>query len=578
MYTTGKSWGFLLAGLAVTACQNPSNKKEERPNIILIMADDITPEHFSCYGGKIPTPTIDSLAAQGAIFSNAYCTSAASTPSRFSILTGLYANRCTHPEFTDSLKPGEPYNLEWNVPLVNSNTTLHEVLNQAGYYTGFVGKFHLGDQNFDHPGTNGLPELAIDDNPEELQTDEKLKDFQRGLAFELKKLTGADYVASVLWKNFDEFKVKKLKFHNLEWITEGAVHFFDSVPEQKPFFLYLATTALHGPNHAKSLKVNPHYTPGGKLTDPYKYHPERHSIFDRVRATGRSANAANYGLIPFDVNDTLKFARELDRMDHYNTGAVYLDDQIKAIVNKLKQTGKDKNTLIIITADHGVEPGKSTCYEKGNKVPFIVIWPDKVKPGTRYNELVQFTDFMPTLSAVAGIAPDKQVKTDGVDFSPLLTGKGTYQRNSIYFEMGYTRAVSDGRYKYIATRYPSQVTKRITSGQQTFINHLNVLGQVHASVTLQFYPGYFDADQLYDLKTDPYEQHNLAYKPEYKAELEHMQTLLQSYLIQFNYPFDLSDTKLFSHPAYLKAVEETKNMGTRFIPWWPDAFVWPTMN
>lgn len=569
---------MVLAGLTAISCQSAKDMKNEKPNILLIMADDITPEHLGCYGGKMPTSTIDSLAAQGAVFSNAYCTSAASTPSRFSILTGLYANRCTHTEFTKNHQSGQPYNLEWNTPLTDSNNVLHEVLKEAGYYTGFVGKFHTGQLNFDTPGTNGLPDIGVDELPEATDTDGKLKAFQTIIGKQIQQLTGADYVASALWKNFDEFFMKSLKYHNLEWITEGAVNFFDSVPEKKPWFLYVATSALHGPNHASNLKQDAHFTPGGRLNEPYKYHPHRKTIFERVENAGRLVNASKYGLPPFDTNDRKSYGRELDRLDHYNTGIVYLDDQIRAIINKLKQTGQDKNTLIIITADHGVEPGKSTCYEKGNKVPFIVIWPAKAKPGSRYNELVQFTDFMPTFSAIAGIAPDKQVKTDGVDFSPLLTGQGTYQRHSIYFEMGYSRAVTDGRFKYIATRFPSVVQEKIRSGKQNYINHLDSFGQFHASVTLQFYPGYFDADQLYDLKKDPYEQHNLAGEAGFGPELERMQGLLNSYLSQFGYPFNLSDTKLFAQPEYLQAVANTKANGTVFIPWWPQAFTWPPVQ
>lgn len=340
----------------------------------------------------------------------------------------------------------------------------------------------------------------------------------------------------------------------------------------------MATSALHGPNHAKSLKANPHLTPAGYLSNPDKYHPERSTIFERVEKVGKTANSSNYGLVAFDTSDTDKFSRELDRIDHYNTGAIYLDDQVKAILQKMKETGKDQNTLIIITADHGIEPGKSTCYEIGNQVPMIANWTGQISAGQVTDQLIQFIDFMPTFSNLAQAKPEQLPRTDGVDLTSLFKGTGKYQRKSIYFEMGYSRAVTDGKYKYIATRYPSFVSDWITSGKQNFVNHLNQLGQVHASVALQYMPGYFDADQLYDLSVDPYEQNNLANIPDYQSHLTRLKSELQSYLDQFQYPYDLSVTTLFKHPMYRKVVAESKLKGTEFVPWWPSTFVWPPVN
>ena len=127
-----------FAGMtALTGCRLASQEqKTGEPNILLIMADDVAPEHFSCYGGKIPTPNIDRLAAEGMIFQHAYAASAACTPSRYSIITGQYASRCQSHSFTDSIPAGEPDKIAWNTPITNRNYTLGKMLGSRGYYTG----------------------------------------------------------------------------------------------------------------------------------------------------------------------------------------------------------------------------------------------------------------------------------------------------------------------------------------------------------------------------------------------------------------------------------------------------------
>ncbi len=517
-----------------------------QPNIVLIMADDVSPLHFSSYGGAVNTPNIDKLAAEGMRFDRAYCTSAACTPSRFSILTGQYAGRSKGPDFLADVSDSEPYNLGWETHLTPEKQTLHQMLKKAGYYTGYVGKYHL--RHLEEEELKQFPQISPDADPYDPKVDRQLRRHQELLVEHIKKDVDADFAASILWQNYGKATpIKQLHQHNLEWKTNGAVEFLKTCSPNQPFFLMLNTTALHGPNMDKSMQNDPHLTPAGRLKEPYKYHPERKTVFERVEASGLPVNT-------------------------FTAGATWLDDQIGAIVKQLELLELDQNTVIIVTSDHGIEPAKGSIYDQGVKVPFIVKWKGQVKAGTTTDELVQFTDFMPTFARWAGVKPDPKQPIDGIDFSPVL--QGGQGREHLFYEFGYTRAVTNGRYKYLAFRLPEQVKQRIAYGQQQIINHIDWPKQVHASITLMYYPHYFDADQLYDLEKDPYEQVNLARDPAYAGVLAEMKGILQNYVSSIGAPFDLNDTEFAETEAYKKVVKQSVNMEN--VPvWWPKNSKWP---
>ena len=524
----------VTALLALAACSTGEIKEDNRPNIVLIMADDVKPGHFSCYGGDIPTPNIDKVASEGMMFYGAYCTSAACTPSRYSVLTGHYAGRCKHPEFLNANPADEAYKLAWNTPLEEDIPTLHKILGEAGYYTGFVGKFHVGDLDFDDPSVNpSFPDIDVSMEPTSGMADSLLEIHQEIIGKRVRELTGCDFTASIQWENPETLPIERVRYHNLEWITRGAAGFFESVKGDKPFFLHFNTTALQG-----------------IMEHPYMYQPDRKTIYNRLDSLG------------------IVMGEEVpDHVKHYNSGIIYLDDQIGAIMKMIKDNKLDKNTMVIITADHGIEPGKSTCYEIGVKVPFIVWWPGKVQPGSTSDEFVQFTDFMPTFAEAGnGIIP-AGYKPDGVSFIPLLEGKKN-SRDMIYTEMGYERSVRKGDYKYIATRFPVSVVERMKSGKLDAITHLGTPLHGHAYIAAEYQPGYFDADQLYDLSSDPWEQVNLAGDPEYGKILADMKMTLEKELRTFSHPYDLDDTSFEDMEVYRKLSQKTLERGTAFIPWW----------
>jgi arylsulfatase A-like enzyme len=423
-------------------------------------------------------------------------------------------------------------------------------MNMAGYFTGYVGKFHIGDLNFDHPGSN--PEIPVFEpglDPDSPETQEKLKKHQYIVKERVRELTEADFAASVQWENPETLPIPETRHHNLEWFTQGVYEFIQEVPQNESWFLHLNTTAYHGPNHHTSLLADPVYTPGGKLDDPYRFHPPRSSIFDRLIEMG------------IDTGNVVP-----DHIRHYNTGILYLDDQVGAVMKILRESDQLENTLVILTADHAIEPGKSTCYERGVRVPFIAFWANNIPEKSYSDELIQFTDFLPTFASLGGVQPDPDLKLDGTDISPVFNGQ-SLEREYLYFEEGYTRAVRNKKFKYIAMRFPEFVLDSIRKGKSEVITHFGPRIQAHGLIASKNHEGYFAADQLYDLENDPWEQNNLAALPEYKTILKQMKNALSEYLAGLDPDFPLADTSFVSDLAYLEKVRNTMNTDLSAIPW-----------
>ncbi len=559
-----------LSSMVITSCHDKQDRKDnnEQPNILLIMADDVAPVNFNCYKGKldipgidkmakslygqsVPTPHIDKVAANGMTFTRAFAVSPVCTPSRYSILTGQYPGRSAHEHFLDDCPVNKPYHIEFNTLVTENNLTLHKLLKKVDYYTGFIGKFHVGNLEFDtHEFNKNIPEINAEMDPDTREADSLLQAYQNVIAKEVKRLTGADFVANVQWENPEGIPIKAVKKHHLEWLTQGAVEFFDAMPEDKPFFLHFNTTALHGPHHGENLKSDAHFTPEGRMAEPFKYHPTRASVFKRLVDMG------------FDTSKAVK-----EHIRHYQAGMIYFDDQVGAIMNYLKKTGRAENTLVIISADHNTEPGKSTVYNKGVRVPFIAQWLSEIPAGSICNQQIEFTDFLPTFAELAGAEIPQDAVVDGISFVPALHEK-PLQRKTIFHEIGYSRAISNGKYKYMAMRFPDNIIQEIKNGERQHITHYHTATHAHPYIAMQCHPGYFSADQLFDLEADPYEQHNLAYEEGYDTVLQKMKEQLEQYTATFRHPYPLNDTAFMNLPEYQEAATRTRERGTSFIYWW----------
>lgn len=515
--------------------------KHKKLNFVCIFSDELSPEYLGCYGGPYPTPNLDTLASEGVRFTQAYTTSPMCTPARFSILSGQYPGRCAHSGFLGEFPKGQPYSIAWNTSISPSNPSIARTLSENGYYTGMAGKWHIGHW----PKGVTLPEFKPDDDPANEKVNEALKSYQKLASDQVKADAGFDEANSVSWENYDSFPVRALQFHNFPWISKGAVEFLESANKQdKPFFLYVATTAVHGPHHAEALNFDVSFTLGGKDDSVSEYDlPNK----DELRK---------------------KYSAMSSPDSHKHAGMVCLDHHVGLLVEKLKELGQWDNTVVLFFADHNIEPGKATCYEKGYKIPMIVRWPGLRKKNITSKAAIQSVDMFPTILEAAEIPLKSDIETDGESMVPVFQGFSQNGRKFIYYESGYARGISDGRYKYIALRFPEPLIEKMKKGKMKYApNYLNVHKQGQSQIALTAYDNYFDPDQLYDLENDPYELNNLAEVKEYEDKLHLLKKELSQILASFDHPFDLKEQPFLKSKQFEKMVKKTRSIGTGHIGW-----------
>lgn len=541
---------FWLFPCLIISCV--SKKKENNHlNIICIFSDELSLDYLVSYGGHYPTQNLYKLANEGIRFTNAYSAASMCTPSRFGLLTGQYPGRCTHPNFIRDFPSNEPYSIAWNTHIDSTVQTIARQLSNKGYITGMVGKWHVSS----FPESIQLPDLHKDDDPTDPIVQKKLAMYQEIIINQVKKDAGFDYAASVLWGNFDGFPIKKLRYHNFPWITKGAVDFLElSAKSDKPFFLYVASTAVHGPHHGEMFDHDLRYTPEGLVDDVLQYQPPEELIKNRIQ--GMSSPDS-----------------------HRYSGITCLDHHVGIILNKLEELNLVKNTIIVFLSDHNIEPGKTTCYDKGFRIPMIIKWPGVIERGSVTNALTQSVDLMPTFLNVAGVNISEDLNLDGKNLMPLLENRTDKVRENVYLESGYSRGISNGKFKYIAFRPPQDVIRQMQNGEIDYaVNILNIPYEACSQIAMEKYPGYFDQDQLYDLESDPYEQNNLADDPAYKEVLTNMQEELKIYLETFNNPFRLEEISFMKTYHYKELIRKSRALGTDWIDWLErdhGTIIWP---
>lgn len=528
-----KKFVMLLAIIMIgfTACKQ--SKKEiieqinevNKPNFLFIITDDqhrnnfnFLPEGIDKDGkGLNLTPTIDKLASEGVILDGIHCPSPLCVPSRFNYFTGMYASRATNEWFQDLHKIHGHTFIHQEPKITSVTPTLAKHLKTLGYTTGFVGKNHSVE-------AHGWELLDEHGNVNDPVIKSKIKKNDE-LARKALEHVGFDYVSRVYHTNPAVVGPKSISVHNMEWITEGALKFIEDNAE-KPFFLMYSVTVPHGPKNG--WKMNPNATPVGILENRPTIGTDRKSIGERLKA---------------------------NNLDDSKGDLIWLDDNIEVLLNKLKEKGVLDNTVIVYVSDHGVESGKTTVYEGGMKT-IAFMWASKLfKNGTRNSTLTSTVDFGATIVSLAG-GNVADFPLDGVDLTPLLKGEKQQVHETIYGEMGHTRAVIKGNYKYIALRYSDYTANMSVSEREAWLKAANVYmtktgedqftdndingqfghsgfipdGWWHEKIPMENYPAFFEPDQLYDLSEDPYEQNNLANKSEYKEVLAEMKEALKVHL------------------------------------------------
>ncbi len=513
-------------GIALSAASPwaANAKSQRKSNIVFIIADDMKKHMFNCLAegrGKNLSPNIDRLAAEGTLLMGQHVVSPVCTPSRFNCLTGRYASRSRSAGFLRSTRQHGQTVIGWNTHILAGDVTLPGLMKQQGYRTGFVGKNHV-------VSAAGYKKLAYGADPTTPESKARLRQNSTAIRQAMHEC-GFDYAASIYHNNPDGNGPRALAVHNLDWIVKGALDFLDESKDQ-PFFLYFASTIPHGPSEKeRSWGADPRITADGILDEPVSVLGRREDLPRRLRKAG------------------------IDQPGKENI--LWLDDAVGALVRRLEKHGLDDNTIIFFFNDHG-QDAKGTIYQGGVSNPSIVWKKGGFGCGPVNDALVSNIDFAPTILDFAGRS-SSGIDFDGRSFRPILEAKTDRIHDSLYFEMGYTRGVLKGRWKYIALRYPEHARNMSAAKRQVTLekhnakqrergkkvrctdpsapfSHISLIpggGDAEAASTGK-YAGYYDADQLYDLSSDPGEQKNLANDPKHAEILDGMKRELKKYLDQ----------------------------------------------
>ncbi len=384
-----------------------------KPNIIFILADDLGYGDLGCYGqSKIKTPNIDKLASEGIRFTDFYAGSTVCAPSRATLMTGLHTGH--------NVIRGNTHNLA----LGPAELTVAELLKQAGYHTGLVGKWGLGDE-----GSAGVPnKKGFDEFVGFLDQTHAHDYYTDHLArFDPKN---PDQRQNILYEN--QGGKKGLYVHDL--FTMAATNFVrinkpDQFNQHRPFFLYLAYTIPHANNE------------------------EGH----------RSGNGMQ---VPSDA----PYSGESWPQPQKNKAAMItrMDADIGKLMDELKQFKIEDDTVVWFSSDNGphkeggIDPKffqssgplggiKRDLYEGGIRVPMIVRWPAKIKAGEVSDQVWAFWDFLPTAAEIAQVKPPQKI--DGISMLPTLLGKPqTNQHDFLYWEFherGFQQAARMGDWKAV---------------------------------------------------------------------------------------------------------------------------------
>ena len=220
-------------------------------------------------------------------------------------------------------------------------------------------------------------------------------------------------------------------------------------------------------------------------------------------------------------------------------GEAWIDDSLGAVMRKLKELGIDDNTLVIFAPDHGRD-GKASVFSHGAaQVPMIMRWPKGIPAGQVCDELVQNIDLVPTFFQLGEADTPESYHLDGRSLTPLFKdGNAEGWRNHLYLEMGAARATITKDWSYMAVRYTQEQIANIQKvTPQNLPKAMAYIGRLGIGVRGANHPGFFDEDQLYNLKKDPKEMKNLAYDGAYSDRINQMRKLMKKDLEAIGRPF-----------------------------------------
>ncbi|MEM9364731.1 MAG: sulfatase [Planctomycetota bacterium] len=463
--------------IALTGMWNPgpAHADHSPPNILFILCDD---HRFDCLGVAghpfLQTPHLDAMAHDGAMLTRAYVTTSLCSPSRASILTGLYAH---NHRVVDNYHPVDP-NL----------TFFPQLLQDAGYQTAMVGKWHMGGD-----------------------IDDPQRGFDHWVSFKGQGTyfpDGHGTTREVPQTTYDGFNVNGKRVAQQGYITDEltdyAIDWLNERDQDRPFFLYLSHKAVHADFVPADRHRGRYEDQPLPITIPSPQDMARGKKPMWVRNQRNSRHGIDYGYNLKDFSTDVYYRR-------YCESLLAVDESVGRLRRFLAQNELDENTILVYMGDNGFQFGdhglidKRVAYEASARVPLLIVAPNQIPPDSQFDGLFANIDVAPTLLQAAGARPLPQCDGQGL-WAPLCDADASSIRDrrvlyEYYWERNYPHtptlhAVLGGRMKYIRCH------------------------------------GLWDRDELYDLESDPGEMDNLIDAPEHQPLIEELNKQLWEMMSQ----------------------------------------------
>ncbi|QDU94041.1 sulfatase family protein [Lignipirellula cremea] len=483
---------WLVCAAGVHA-QQPAPVK--RPNVLLIVADDMNADSPGCFGGTVPgiTPHLDRLAAEGMRFEHAHVNVAVCTPSRSVMLTGLYPQHS---------------GVEGFQPIRAGTPTLPSLLSEAGYLCGTIGK-PLGQQ----------------------------ETFRWSVAYRWQGTGDED-----LWGRDPAVYRRFTRSFILMAQTAG-----------QPFFLMANSHDPHRPFAASELEKR-------RLGKPHYERAEPSRIY-------RPDEVTTPGFLP-DLPEVRQEAAE------YATSVRRCDEMVGAVLDELRQSGAEADTIVLFLSDHGMPfPfAKSNCYLHSTRTPLIIRWPERVQPGAvDRTHLISTVDLLPTILEGVGVSPatlgsqlaaatsdgPTRWRPDGRSFLALLEGRPQSDRDQVFTQFNHIHARRPYPMRCVLTKRLAYIFNPWSDGSRIYqaapLSGLTFRAMAEAAESDESIMRRVEhlrrrsVEELYDLTTDPDCRRNLIEEHDYQTQTDDMRAALRRQLVETGDPvltaFDQRDSR-----------------------------------
>lgn len=479
------------------SCTESNQTESDRPNIIFIMTDDHAYQAISAYGHDlIETPNLDRLADEGMLFRRSYVANSLCAPSRAVILTGKHSHINGHIN---------------NFSVFDSTqVTFPKILQQNGYQTGIVGKWHLRSQPTGFDYWKILPGQGHYYNPEFITPDGIVQ--EEGHSTELITDSAINYLESIRGGNKPFMLMYQFKAPHRQWwpSAEDIGVFADrDFPEPETLFDDYENRGTAAKEAEMRIsdhmgltldnKIHPDIVEEAGLEESREIYPEIYlDTYSRLDEEQKEQWDAYYGPISEEFAENTPTGDELTRwkyqryMEDYLGTVRSVDRNIGRLLDYLDENGLADNTMIVYTSDQGFYLGehgwfdKRFMYEESFRTPLIVRYPSVIQAGSKNNNLVQNIDIAPTLLDVAGVEIPQEIQ--GRSLTPLLAQQNDEWRDQLYYHY----------YEY--------------PGEHTVKRHYGIRTDRYKLIHF-----YYDIDEweLYDLESDPQEMMNVYHDPDY---------------------------------------------------------------